>query len=104
MQVFFNIFCVVGFFMVIGEWVVFGGNQFVMYGGVVIKDNFSIFNDFMDIDGGVVICFLILCDDGSCKWQEGGDELIMIFKRWYFIVEFFGDGFLIVFGGDGNGG
>lgn len=104
MQVSSNTFCAAGLSMATGEWAVFGGNQPVTYGGVATKDNPNVPNDFMDTDGGAAIRLLTPCDDGSCKWQEGGDELTMTSKRWYPTVEILGDGSLIVLGGDGNGG
>lgn len=104
MQVSSNTFCAAGLSMATGEWAVFGGNQPVTYGGVATKDNPSIPDDYLDTDGGAAIRLLTPCDDGSCKWQEGGDELTMTSKRWYPTVEVLGDGSLIVLGGDVNGG
>lgn len=104
MQVSSNTFCAAGLSMATGEWAVFGGNQPVTYGGVATKDNPSISDDYLDTDGGAAIRLLTPCDDGSCKWQEGGDQLTMTSKRWYPTVEVLGDGSLIVLGGDVNGG
>ena len=57
-----------------------------------------------DADGGTAIRLLNPCDDNSCPYEEGGAQLTMTSRRWYPTVEPMGDGSLVVFGGDENGG
>ncbi|ODO00257.1 hypothetical protein I350_06886 [Cryptococcus amylolentus CBS 6273] len=105
MQVNSNTFCAAGLSLATGEWAVFGGNQAVTYEGVALADSPSGTADpYKDASGGAAIRLITPCDDGSCKWQEGGDDLTMTGNRWYPSVENLGDGSLIVIGGDGNGG
>ncbi|WVQ72346.1 hypothetical protein IAR50_001897 [Cryptococcus sp. DSM 104548] len=105
MQVTSNTFCAAGLSTATGEWAVFGGNQAVTYEGVALADSPAGTADpYSDASGGAAIRLLQPCDDGTCKWQEGGADLTMTGNRWYPSVENLGDGSIIVLGGDGNGG
>jgi len=75
-----NTFCAGGFTLGNGQYAVFGGNQPVTTDGVAVNDkgkNPTGANPYGNTDGGEAIRVITPCDDGSCQWIEGGDDLTM---------------------------
>jgi hypothetical protein len=75
-----NTFCAAGMSVANGSWVIFGGNQDVVYKGDAVNDkakNPTGANPYGNTDGGKAVRLITPCDDDSCQWNEGGDQFTM---------------------------